>query len=120
MTRGDDQIGPGAPLHQAPQDVRRVLEIGIDRAQNLPARHLPAAEMEPSSGNLEDAGQVMVADQFQGIVDPLKKAGCLDFEFADLTAGRAVQIAEYRPAERDASSPSAAARSADRACSTTR
>src|ERR1035437_7825114 len=41
---GNDQIGAGTALQEAAQDVRRMLEIGIDGAQDLPARHLPAAD----------------------------------------------------------------------------
>src|SRR5664280_432912 len=41
---GDHQIGAGAALQEAAQDVRGMLEIGIDGAQNLPARHLPSTD----------------------------------------------------------------------------
>ena len=52
---------------------------------------LPAAEVEPGTCDLEDSGKVMVADQLQGIVDPLEKARCLDLELADLAHGGAVE-----------------------------
>src|ERR1017187_2857850 len=43
MARGNDQVGAGAALQQAAQNVRRMLEIGVHGAQDPPARDLPAA-----------------------------------------------------------------------------
>ncbi len=59
---------------------------------------LPVAKVEPRAGDLEDAGEVMVADQFQRVVNPLEQAGGLDLEFADL----ADRVAVKAPAKREA------------------
>ena len=37
-------IGAGAALEEAAEDVRGMLEIGVDGAQHLAARHLPASD----------------------------------------------------------------------------
>ena len=68
-------------------DVADGLELAADAL-------LPAAEVEPGTGDLEDAGKVMVADQFQGVVDPLEEARRLDLELADLADGVAVEAPE--------------------------
>ncbi len=44
-----------------------------------------------ADGDLEDPGEVMVADQLQRVVDPLEEAGRLDLQLADLPHGVAVQ-----------------------------
>ena len=80
-------------LDQQVVDVAHGLELAADRL-------LPAAEVEPGRGQVEDAGEVMVADQLQRVVDPLEQAGGLDLQLADLADGVAVGLPEPDPQRR--------------------
>ena len=70
-----------------------------DRLELAADALLPAAEVKPRARDLEDPGQVMVADQLQRVVDPLEQAGGLDLQLADL----ADRVAVEAPAKREAS-----------------
>ena len=48
---------------------------------------LPLGEVEPAPGQVEDAREVLVADQFEVVVGPLEQARGLDFEFTDAPNG---------------------------------
>ncbi len=53
--------------------------------------------MEPRGGDLEDARQVVVADQLQRVVDPFKETGGFDLHLADLSDGVAMEPPEPGP-----------------------
>ena len=57
---------------------------------------LPVAQVKSPARDVEDSGKVMVADQFQGVVNPFEEAGRLDLEFSDLTHGVVVKPPEER------------------------
>ena len=73
-------IGAGL-LDQEVVDVADCLELAADAL-------LPVAQVKSAAGDFEYPGEVMVADQFQGVVDPFEQAGGLDLELADLAHWR--------------------------------
>src|SRR5262249_50033746 len=71
--------GDRQALHRL--DARLLDEQVVDVADGLELAAdalLPAAEVEPGRGEVEDPREVLVADQLQGVVGPLEQAGRLD------------------------------------------
>ena len=77
---------PARLLDEQVVDVADGVELAADRL-------LPLAEVEAGGGEVEDAGEVLVADQLQGVVGPLEEAGGLDLQLADAPQGVAVVTA---------------------------
>src|SRR3954462_5525603 len=64
-------------------DVADGVELAADRL-------LPLVKVEAGGGDPEDAGEVLVADELEGVVGTLEEAGGLDLQLADAPHGGAM------------------------------
>jgi len=74
----------GGLLNQQIINVAHSVELAADRL-------LPLAEVEAGRGEVEDAGEVLVADQLERVVGAFEEAGGLDLQLADVAQGVVVR-----------------------------